>query len=217
MKRTMPIRHHLSDKIMMGYAAGLLPEAFNLIVASHVSMCDDCRAALAAFDALGGAVLDSESVEPLSDHALEEAMAKITTVPQATARSRSRRQGILPTPLADYVGDLDRVRWSSLGKGAKQAILPTDKFASARLLYIPSGVAMPDHGHRGLEMTLVLQGAFADDSDYFGPGDVEIADQDTEHSPVAQAGADCICLAASDAPLRFRGMIPRLVQPLFRI
>jgi putative transcriptional regulator len=28
------------------------------------------------------------------------------------------------------------------------------------------------------------------------------------------AGEDCICLAATDAPLRFRGLIPRLAQPL---
>jgi putative transcriptional regulator len=38
-----------------------------------------------------------------------------------------------------------------------------------------------------------------------------------EHTPVALAGQDCICLAATDAPLRFRGLIPRLAQPLLRI
>jgi len=76
---------------------------------------------------------------------------------------------------------------------------------------------VPDHGHRGLELTLVLQGAFADASDTFARGDVEIADEAVEHIPVALAGADCICLAATDAPLRFRGWIPRLAQPLLRI
>ena len=99
----------------------------------------------------------------------------------------------------------------------RQAILPTDKGATARLLFIPAGQAVPDHGHRGTELTLVLQGAFRDASDRFGPGDLEIATQADEHTPVAEAGADCICLAATDAPLRFTGMIPRLLQPLFRI
>ena len=76
---------------------------------------------------------------------------------------------------------------------------------------------MPDHGHRGTELTLVLQGAFRDEVDRFGPGDLEIATDELEHTPVAEEGAPCICLAATDAPLRFRGLMPRLLQPLFRI
>jgi putative transcriptional regulator len=34
---------------------------------------------------------------------------------------------------------------------------------------------------------------------------------------VAEEGEDCICLAVTDAPLRFKSLIPRLAQPLFRI
>ena len=51
----------------------------------------------------------------------------------------------------------------------------------------------------------------------FNRGDIEIADEEMEHTPVALAGQDCICLAATDAPLRFRGLLPRLAQPLLRI
>lgn len=76
---------------------------------------------------------------------------------------------------------------------------------------------MPDHGHKGREMTLVLQGAFSDADGRYGRGDVEIADDAVQHTPVAEAGQDCICLAATEAPLRFRSLIPRLVQPFFRI
>jgi putative transcriptional regulator len=101
--------------------------------------------------------------------------------------------------------------------GVRQAILPTSKAASARLLYIPAGQSVPDHGHRGMELTLVLQGAFRDDTDRFGVGDLEIASEELEHTPVAEAGQDCICLAATDAPLRFNALIPRLLQPFFRI
>jgi putative transcriptional regulator len=114
-------------------------------------------------------------------------------------------------------GDLDAVRWRNVAMGVKQAILPTEKGASLRLLRIPAGQAMPDHGHRGMELTLVLQGAFSDAGGRYGRGDVEIADEDLEHTPVAEAGEDCICLAATDAPLRFNGLLARLAQPFFRI
>jgi len=68
-----------------------------------------------------------------------------------------------------------------------------------------------------MELTLVLQGRFDDETGTFGVGDLEIADEDLEHTPIAGAGDPCICLAATDAPLRFRTFVPRLLQPLFRI
>lgn len=214
----MSIRHHLSDQLLMAYSGGDLPEAFNLVVATHVSLCDECRARLGAFDAVGGAVLaDTDSVE-MSDDSLAACLDRIEMMPQATTRQPLQRAGCFPAPLADYIGGgPDAVKWRPLGMGVKQAMLRTGRDASARLLYIPAGQAVPDHGHRGLELTLVLQGAFRDDADRFGPGDIEIADEAIEHTPVAEAGPACICLAATDAPLRFNALIPRLAQPFLRI
>ena len=210
----MTIRHHLTDPLLLAYAAGNLPEAFSLVAAAHVSLCDGCRARLAAFEALGGAVIETDLVA-MSDGCLAAVLARLATPMVAKP---APRPGIFPTPLLGYVGgDLSAVRWSNLGMGVKQAILPTSKAASARLLYIPAGQSVPDHGHRGMELTLVLQGAFRDATECFGPGDVEIAGQDLEHTPTAESGQPCICLAATDAPLRFTSLIPRLLQPLFRI
>jgi putative transcriptional regulator len=195
----------------MGYAAGVLPEAFSLIAATHVSLCDECRARLAAYEAVGGAVLDDGMVAM-------EAGAEACLARAVGSRPKGGRSGPLPGPLADYVGgDLSAVKWRPLGMGVRQAILPTARSASARLLYIPAGVAVPDHGHRGMELTLVLQGAFRDSEDRFGVGDLEIADEDLQHVPTAEAGMDCICLAATDAPLRFKEWMPRVLQPIFRI
>lgn len=202
----------------MGYAAGNLPEAFSLLVATHISMCDECRARLGAYEALGGAVLETDLAE-MSDESLEACFARLGTPEARPVRAAvAPRHNTLPQPLADYVkGDVSAIKWKSLGMGVKQAILPTGKGATARLLCIPAGQAVPDHGHRGTELTLVLQGAFRDEKDRFGPGDVEIADEADVHTPVAEDGVDCICLAATDAPLRFRSFVPRLLQPLFRI
>lgn len=214
----MTIRHHLSDQLLMGYAAGQLPEAFNLVVATHVSLCDECRARAESFDTVGGALLEELEEIPMGDAALADMLARLEKLPQETRSAPLRAAGIFPAPLADYIGgDLSAVRWRRVGGGVKQAILPTGKDATARLLLIPAGTAVPDHGHRGMELTLVLQGAFADENDRFNRGDVEIAGEELEHTPVALAGQDCICLAATDAPLRFRGWLPRLAQPLLRI
>ena len=61
----------------MGYAAGHLSEAFSLVVATHVTLCDDCRARLESLEALGGAVLDAEEEAPVSIDALARMMARL--------------------------------------------------------------------------------------------------------------------------------------------
>ena len=214
------VKHHLTDSLLMAYSAGTLPEAFNLIVAAHVSMCDECRAQLACFDSVGGALLEESDAAIMAEDSFAETMRLITSGALAPLPKPAPVTGrsVLPAPVRDYVGgDLDKVKWQSIGMGVKQSILPTSKDASVRLLYIPAGTAVPDHGHRGMELTLVLQGAFVDETDRFGPGDIEIADEELTHTPIADIGEDCICLAATDAPLRFNKLIPRIAQPFFRI
>ncbi len=208
------IKHHLTEPLLMGYAAGTLPEAFNLVVATHITMCDDCRAALAGYDAVGGEIMLSNDAVTVAEDALAATMAMIDSGFGAENPAPVRTQNtVFPGPLQDYVkGDLDNLKWRKVGGGVSQMVLKTSRDASVRLLRIPAGTAMPDHGHRGTELTLVLQGAFMDEHDRFGAGDVEVANEDMHHTPVAEAGMDCICLAASDAPLRFNGIIPRLAQ-----
>ncbi|EEW26697.1 ChrR family anti-sigma-E factor [Rhodobacter ferrooxidans] len=211
----MTMNHHISEPMLMAYAAGTLPEAFNLVLATHLSLCDDCRAQLAACEAVGGALLQDAGSVAMDAGSFEACLARLA---RPTPAPRLAAKGLFPAPLRDYVGgDLSAVQWKPLGMGVRQAILTTDKLATARLLYIPAGHGVPDHGHRGIELTLVLQGAFSDSTSRFGPGDLEIANEDLDHTPVAEAGMDCICLAATDAPLRFSGLIPRLAQPFLRI
>ena len=44
--KTHDIKHHLSKKLLMAYSAGQLEEGFALAIATHISMCDQCRAEL---------------------------------------------------------------------------------------------------------------------------------------------------------------------------
>ncbi|KIC45387.1 MAG: ChrR family anti-sigma-E factor [Ruegeria sp.] len=212
------IKHHLTDDLLMAYAAGSLPEAFNLMVATHLSLCDHCRARAESFDAVGGHVLEEQSASAQMDEgSLAATMALIS---QGAPIAKPARPGcdVLPAPLQDYVGgDVNAIKWRPIGMGVKQAILPTSRDATARLLFIPAGAAVPDHSHKGMELTMVLQGAFSDEVDHFARGDVEIADESLHHTPTADISEDCICLAVTDAPLKFNKLVPRLFQPFLRI
>lgn len=208
------ITHHIPDAMIAAYASGNLPHQFAMVVASHISLCAECRAALGAHQAAGGAVLESTSSVALSENLKSNLMALLDepTIPEPVYDAK----GIYPGPIMQALKGKP-LRWKSLGMGVKQSLLSESESGSTRLLYIPAGQAVPDHTHNGLELTLVLQGSFSDETGRFGVGDVEIGDQDLEHTPVADAGDACICLAATDAPLQFKAFLPRLLQPLFRI
>jgi putative transcriptional regulator len=210
-----PVTHHIPDDIIEAYATGALPHAFAVVVATHLSLCDTCRATAEACDVLAGTALDALDGPP-PDAELRARTLELLDTPLSKAAPIAAPQGIYPGTVAAELGGLPP-RWRSLGAGIRQQILSAGPHGSVRLLYIPGGKAVPDHGHNGLEMTLVLQGSFHDQTGAYGRGDVQVVADDIEHTPVADAGPACICLAATDAPLRFTALIPRLLQGVFRI
>jgi putative transcriptional regulator len=208
------ITHHIPDPMMAAYVSGTLPHPFAMVVATHISLCADCRAAHGAHQTLGGALLERGDNVAVTDGLKSNVMARLDdpVPPEPIYDARD----IYPGPVMAALKGRSP-RWKTLGMGVRQSILSATKTGSVRLLYIPAGQAVPDHSHNGLELTLVLQGSFSDETGRYGAGDVEIADEDLEHTPIADAGDACICLAATDAPLRFNAFMPRLLQPFFRI
>ncbi len=78
------------------------------------------------------------------------------------------------------------MKWKPLGRGAYHIKIKTgDADTSVRLLRIPAGKPVPEHSHGGRELTLVLKGSFYDGQGRFARGDLEEADQDVEHQPIA--------------------------------
>lgn len=223
----MTIRHHVSDELLMDYAGGGLEEGWSLAVATHLALCPHCRTRLRAMEATGGAMLEGigETVDNRADEASWNALrSKLGEAPKQQPRpaaNRVARPGAFPVPeplRSRLGGDLDGLRWRALGLGAYHYPITTgDRTISVRLLRIPAGKPVPEHGHKGRELTLVLRGAFSDEQDRFGPGDFEETDESINHQPVADAGEDCICLAVTDAPLKFKSRLVRLIQPLIGI
>ena len=70
------ITHHIPENMLAAYTAGTLPQAFSVVIASHVSMCDQCRASYEAHLALGGAVMDGSSSAAVSDDLLSSVIQK---------------------------------------------------------------------------------------------------------------------------------------------
>ena len=220
----MTIQHHASDELLLDYAAGSLGEAWSLAIATHLALCPVCRRSQATMEGLGGAFMESVTPSPLDPNAFEKVMSQLENTTEDDKANLSpvasnSHSPVLPEPLRGTLGgDLDHLNWQRLGQGAFQILIPmNDKGAKARLLRIPAGKPVPEHSHGGLELTMVLCGAFTDNTGRYGRGDLQEADENLLHQPHAEIGEDCVCLAVTDAPLRFRSIAARLVQPFLGI
>jgi putative transcriptional regulator len=211
----MTIRHHPDHATLMAFAAGTLGEALSAVVATHAELCAGCRRELKRMDMIGAALLGGLEGSAVSAGGARTALGRR----EAHALRPPAVEG-LPQPLARLLGrPLADVGWKRLGPGVRSAKLPLSKGAGGdlRLLRVAPGRAVPDHGHGGAELTLVLSGAYTDRLGRFGPGDVADLDEEVEHKPVADAGEDCICLVASERAIRLKGVLGRLLQPLVRM
>ena len=215
----MTIRHHLSDDLLLAYAAANLAEGWSLAVATHLSLCPSCRRREAQLAAIGGAALEGLAPEAIADTALANCLARLDDeTPEAPVPAPHPEQSILPQPLRDYAGgDAGSLQWSFVGFGLRQHILKLNGGASARLLHVRGGMALPEHGHRGMEVTLVLSGSFSEGDREFRRGDIAMADEEVEHIQVVGKGEPCICLAVTDAPLVFNSWMPRIAQRFAKI
>lgn len=217
------IRHHLADDLVVGHAAGALADGWSLVVVAHLTLCPLCRGRYAIAESVGGILLE----ELGSNLPLRQSWAKVRMRLVQPSPNRPEHAGddlavapdCLPLPVRSH-GNLDvgSLKWRGFGRGAYQIPIRTaDDETRARFLRIPAGKSVPEHSHRGRELTLVLSGTLWDGERRFRRGDILDMDEALTHKPVAGADGDCVCLVVTDAPLRFHGWIMRLVQPYLGI
>lgn len=122
-------------------------------------------------------------------------------------------------PLQRFTGAAgEKVRWRSLGALGRQSCILVDDKVQARLLDIRPGQTVPAHRHGGMELTLVLSGSFEDEGGIYASGDLQIETETSPtHQPRARETVGCLCLTVTDTPLRFKGILPRLIRSLYRM
>lgn len=209
------IQRHPDLSTLMSYAAGSLSEALSATVAGHVSLCRVCQRELRTMELLGAVLMDNVGATGAEcDFNVPKPPA--TRTKSAETPMRSAADGV-PGPLAERYGiRLAEIPWRRLGVGVWHYPLALSQGATGdlRLLKVAPGYRMPDHGHGGAELTLVLAGAYRDVSGTYRQGDLQDVDETVEHRPVGDPALGCICLIASERPARFKGLVGRLLQPL---
>jgi putative transcriptional regulator len=211
------ITHHPSEEMLLAHASGASDEATALIVATHLALCPSCRKTVAAVESAGGALLTDVEPAAMSPAALDSVLGRLGTVaPEAPKPRRPSANGSVPEPLRSYLGgDLADVTWKPIVPGISYRPLFRKGTSDVRLIRSKAGHGVGVHTHHGEEFTLCLAGGYTDETGSYAFGDLQSTDPAVLHRPVADPGPDCIVLAVSDAPLKFRSVTIGLLAKFF--
>ncbi|CAM5774501.1 transcriptional regulator [Labrys miyagiensis] len=212
---TRPITHHPDDGVLLAHAAGTLGLAPRLVVGAHLEACSTCRARVARFEAVGGAMLDAQAPEALASDALERAMAALDAPapvePPPRLAPASFPLGIaLPRSLAGQ--RLGPWRWTAPGIEISKVEGLWKTRERCFLLKAAPGVTVPHHDHDGVELAQILTGALIDEDERFEVGDCAQAEPGLRHQPQSDPKDGCICLIAIDGRTRPSQWTGRLIQ-----
>lgn len=178
---------------MLDHAAGQLPPAESLVAELHTALSPAGRRYAAMLDSAGGALLESVvpdpiDVGPIVPGAMEAPAAMVPLL-----------------RLAPYLeADLLALPWKRDIVG-----VPTyrTKTPMARLLRLDPGERAPGHCHGRRDVTVVLQGAYADEHGVYEKGDLAFAAPGLRHQPRAIGIEPCVCMIATERGRPVRGLL----------
>lgn len=221
------LHYHPTTELLMDYAAGSLPLAHAISVATHLEHCQECRNTVAKLNQIGSSLFaeqETHLAEPTNFHSLKAHL--LDNLDQLSIGQESEEQQPatqnanyrIPKSLRQFVQeDYDSLEWTRLSSSLKVATLCTDgKGSQVALTRIKAGSHIPTHSHTGEEITLVLEGSFSDESGIYGKGDFISRNQTHKHKPIVSKDSECICLTVLDAPIQFTGFFTRWLNPLLR-
>ncbi len=217
----MKITHHLDDATILAYAAGTLGEAHGFAVATHLAYCSECRASVRQAESYGGELLMEQDAAAVTDSCRAATLASLDAIVKAPVRRPSAALTDVPAVLCNLLDNrpLNTLKWKSKAPGIAMFEIPLSGKGKThlQLLKIAPGKKLPEHGHGGEELTVILRGSYSDHTGRYTTGDVADFDEDIEHQPVVDSDVDCICLVATEAPARFKSIWARLAQPFVGI
>ncbi len=193
-------KHHPETAVLIAYAGGKLNYLQVLLLELHLEVCSKCQQLVTELESIGGQSLQHLADTPMTASAFDSLIAAIESQPvQQNDSLKETLKNILLQ--SDYQG----LEWQWRTRRFAEIPLTSanDEAFEAKLIYFKKGMKVPKHTHPKQEITLVLKGAFSDSEGSYGRGDYIRRTAAHEHAPVAES--DCICLAITDAPLKFTG------------
>ena len=187
-------------------------------MASQMEISDKHHVFVDGLECAAGAEL--EKMEPVAlserDSALDAIFA--SSIDDEIAVEPKQPCSVLPESLQNFVGfDVDNIPWKTKMPGFKEYELGDIDGCHVSMFWIKPGRTVPMHTHEGMELSLIVQGAFTDERGRFGRGDISIADENVEHRPTADMSGPCIGFAVTDGALRLTGPLHQRIGDILGV
>lgn len=231
--------YHPTDNVLRDFSLGKLDDVLTAMVGAHLGFCDQCRQQVRQLDAVEAEVIfngdqsvatneaSQGQVQSVSetnlaidiDALVEDLVEDVVSQPAAVETQPARKtltmnvQGRAIEVPAVLSGIVERSgAWNHvMGEVWQSPVARHGLGYQIDFIYMEAGGSIPKHTHKGREITIILEGSFADEQGKYFAGDFLVRSEADEHVPVATRG--CLCLAVIDAPLHFTSGVARLLNP----
>ena len=213
------IKLHPSNELLCQYVDGQLPASLSAAIAIHNHMCPQCQSHVSSMThQQAQAIFNNQDSQQHFDIDFDfNAMCALITQddtliePTTPAHLEINVKGqnfALPRAL----NSMAISQFSGIGKISRAKIDLGEGQVHTHLLYMAPNGEVPQHTHKGFELTLLLDGHFKDDMGEYNPGDFILLDGQHRHSPISEHG--CLCLTVVSDALHFTKGISKLLNPV---
>ena len=212
------IKHHPDVNLLVDYVSGNLSPAKAACIAAHNSYCGICRKTTFQLETLGAELFKGLECQSVPNSTFDAVLARLDKSPSSQSAQLESKDESFPRVLKKLMSkEFADLEWRRVTSALSVSQLDAgDSKHECALYQIAAGGKIPEHDHKGAEMTVVISGGFSDRQGVYHKGDFIFREKDQIHAPTALESEDCICLAVSDAPLRFTDWRYRWMNPFLR-
>ena len=224
------IKHHPKFELIQAYVNGDLPASLSMGISIHAEMCPACQQKIAqlteqvaesSFEKEANQIenIDAASANEFASDIsfdFESMINNITLSSEIDEMVESVSKTItfksktyqLPTVL----NRIELGKTANIGKLSRTRLQLDEAEIHSSLLHINAGGGVPEHTHKGFELTVLLEGSFTDEKGEYVKGDFIMLDTSVKHNPISQEG--CLCYTVANDALHFTQGINKLLNPI---
>ncbi len=227
------IQHHPDDNLLVEFANGTLDTAQAIAVNTHLHFCTKCQQNVQRIEQIGGVMLATLEPQPLAEDSFDKLMDSLEALPATTAKKAlspkpqrsenskeaeelSKQYGPLPTVVTKMINNRS-LKWRHVNSSLEtRPLVAGQQIHQVSLQKINAGGIVPEHDHRGTEMTVILKGSFSDKQGIYQEGDFVVKQPGDIHQPISASNIDCLCLSVESAPVKLTGFWGRILNPFIK-
>lgn len=220
------IKHHPSFELIQSFVNGDLPASLSIGITLHAEMCPLCQQKIAQlteqvaenyFENESSEQSISASSETLDlEFNVDDMIAGITDsievdeVSLDVNKTLSFKNKVYELPKA--LNNISLGKTANIGKLSRARLQLDEDEIHTNLLHINPGGGVPEHTHKGFELTVLLEGSFSDHKGEYTKGDFIMLDGTFIHQPISEKG--CLCYTVANDALHFTQGINKLLNPI---